>query len=200
MLHTVELGSRARLSAHTIRDHLANPACTLPADVPWDAQAIAPQWLTPILCAGVADAAVVAVHVEAASAGSSVRKRIAVTYNEAGQRAGLTTKFFAKTTPTILTRLTSGPSAGQEAKFFAQLRPDVLIETPVHRYSAHDRISGRSIHLFEDLVATRGARFCDYQTAFTRQQIDAGIDLMAVLHGRFCNDSRLQTDLAWKTV
>lgn len=197
MLHTVELGSRARLSAHTVRDHLANPACTLPADVPWDAQAIAPQWLTTILCAGVVDAAVVAVHVEAASAGSSVRKRIAVSYNEAGQRAGLTTSFFAKTTPTILTRLTSGPSAGQEAKFFAQLKPDVPIETPVHRYSAHDRISGRSIHLFEDLVATRGASFCDYRTVFARPQIDAAIDLMATLHGRFCNDSRLQSDFAW---
>lgn len=197
MTQTVELGSRARISAHTLRDHLSDPPCIHPADVPWDAQAITPQWLTPILCAGITEAAVVRVQVEAASAGSSVRKRIAVDYNDAGQRADLTTKFFAKTTPTILTRLTSGPSAGQEAKFFAQVRPAIAIETPVHRYSAHDRVSGRSIHLFEDLVATRGASFCDYRTSFTRQQMDAAIDLMALLHGRFCNDLRLQTELAW---
>ena len=197
MLQTVELGSRARLSAHTLRDHFVAPPCTHAADVPWDAQAIAPQWLTPILCAGVAEAAVVAVQAEAASAGSSVRMRIEVSYNEAGQGAGLITKFFAKTTPTILTRLTSGPSAGQEAKFFAQVRPDVPIETPVHRHSAHDRVSGRSIHLFEDLVATRGASFCDYRTSFSRQQIEAAFDLLAVLHGRFRNDARLQADLAW---
>ena len=197
MMQTVELGSRARISAHTLRDHLSDPPCIHPTDVPWDAQAITPQWLTPILCAGIAEATVVRVQVEAASSGSSVRKRIAVEYNEAGQRADLTTKFFAKTTPSILTRLTSGPSAGQEAKFFAQVRPAVAIETPVHRDSAHDRVSGRSIHLFEDLVATRGASFCDYRTRFSRAQMDDAIDLMALLHGQFCNDPRLPTALAW---
>ena len=197
MLQAVELGSRARLSAHTLRDHLTKPVCAAPADVPWDASAITPQWLTPILCADVADACVVAVQVEEASAGSSVRKRIAVTYNHAGESAGLTTRFFAKTTPTILTRLTSGPSAGQEAKFFAQVAPAVPIETPVHRYSAHDRVSGRSIHLFEDLVATRGASFCDYRTPFSRAQMEAAVDLLALLHGQFCNSPRLLNELAW---
>jgi hypothetical protein len=197
MMHSIELGSRARLSAHTIRDHLVAPLCVRPADVPWDADAVTPAWLTAVLCADVAGAEVIAVDVQAASAGSSVRKRIAVEYNEVGQRAGLCRRFFAKTTPTILTRLTSGPSAGQEAKFFAQVRPAVAIETPVHRYSAHDRVSGRSIHLFEDLVDTRGASFCDYRTAFTRPQMDAAIDLMATLHGRFFDDPRLLTELAW---
>jgi len=197
MTESVELSSRARVSAHTIRDHLTSPACTRPTEVPWCAEAIAPEWLTPILCNGFPDASVLTVEVNDASAGSSVRKRIAVTYNEAGQRAGLTTKFFAKTTPTVLTRLTSGPSAGQEAKFFGLVKPDLPIETPVHRYSAHDRISGRSIHLFEDLVATRGASFCGYQTVFSRQQIEAAFDLLATLHGRFCNDPRLQSELAW---
>jgi hypothetical protein len=197
MQNTIKLSSRARLSAHTIRDHLTDPSCVNSTDVPWRAEALSAEWLTPILCGGVVDATVNSVQVEDASSGSSVRKRIAVSYNEAGQHVNLKTKFFAKTTPSILTRLTSGPSAGQEAKFFAAVRPEISIETPVHRYSTYDRISGRSIHLFEDLVDTQGAHFCDYKTKFTRQQMHAAIDLLAKVHGRFYDDPKLSTDLSW---
>lgn len=197
MPSAVELGSRARISAHALRDHLTDPMCREPGEVPWRAEAMSPAWLTPILCAGVAGAAVMAVQVEDASAGSSVRKRVRVTYNAAGRDAGLVTHFFAKTTPTVLTRLTSGSSAGQEAKFFAEIRPHVDIETPVHRYSGHDRVSGRSLHLFEDLVATRGVHFCDFRTEFTHAQVTAALDLLARLHGRFHADARLAADFAW---
>jgi hypothetical protein len=197
MPNSIKLSSRARLSAHTIRDHLTDPRCVKSVDVPWRAEALSPEWLSPILCKGIDDAAVDSVRVEDASSGSSVRKRIAVGYNEAGQRAGLKTKFFAKTTPTILTRLTSGPSAGQEAKFFASVRLEIVIETPVHRYSTYDRITGRSIHLFEDLVDTQGAIFCDYKTNFTRAQTEAAFDLLAKVHGRFYDDPKLNTDLSW---
>ena len=158
---------------------------------------MSPAWLSPVLCAEFPDAAVVTVHVEDASTGSSVRKRVQVTYNAAGQLAGLQTKFFAKTTPTILTRLTSGPSASQEAKFFAQVRPEISIETPVHRVSVNDRISGRSLHLFEDLVATRAAVFCDYRTAFSLEEIRAAFDLLATLHGRFYGDPALADSLSF---
>ena len=197
MSNRVELGSLARLSAHTIRDHLTNPACTTPGDPPWRAEALAPAWLSPVLCKSVPDAVVTAVHVADASAGSSVRKRVQITYNAAGERAGLPTKFFAKTTPTVLTRLTSGPSAGQEAKFFALVRPEISIETPVHKISVHDRITGRSIHLFEDLVASEAAVFCDYRTAFSREEIRAAFDLLATLHGRFYDDPALADSLSW---
>lgn len=197
MSNRSELGSLARLSAHTIRDHLTNPPCTAPGDFPWCAEAISPAWLSPVLCKQVPDAAVVAVHVEDASTGSSVRKRVQVTYNAAGERAGLRKKFFAKTTPTILTRLTSGPSASQEAKFFAEVRPAIPIATPVHLSSVHNRISGRSLHLFEDLVDTEAAVFCDYKTAFSRDEIDAAFDLLATLHGRFYADQALADSLSW---
>lgn len=197
MSKRLELGSLARLSAHTIRDHLTDPPCVAPGDFPWRAEALSPAWLTPVLCKDIADAAVVAVRVEDHSAGSSVRKRVNVTYNAAGQLAGLATTFFAKTTPTILTRLTSGPSAGQEAKFFALIRPQIAIETPVHVISVNDRISGRSLHLFEDLADTKAASFCDYRTAFSRDEIAAAFDLLATLHGRFYADPSLAGTLSW---
>jgi hypothetical protein len=197
VLNNVVISSRARISAHTIRDHLNNPACVKVTDVPWCAEAISAQWLTPILCKDSPGAEVIAVHVEDASSGSSVRKRVAVDYNAVGRRANLQTKFFAKTTPTILTRLTSGPSARQEANFFAFVRPELSIETPVHRYSANDRISGRSIHLFEDLVDTQNATFTDFRTDFTRGQIEAAFVLLARVHARFFDDANLLDNFSW---
>ena len=41
------------------------------------------------------------------SAGSSVRRRLQVNYNQASEDAGLESRFFAKTTPSLLTRLSS---------------------------------------------------------------------------------------------
>ena len=86
MLNSVVISSRARISAHTIRDHLNNSACEKVTDVPWCAEAISAQWLTPILCKDSPDAEVITVNVEDASSGSSVRKRIAVDYNAVGRR------------------------------------------------------------------------------------------------------------------
>jgi hypothetical protein len=197
MASEVELGSRARLSAHTLRDHFLNPVCYDIREVPWRAEAVTPEWLTPALCDQTPGATVTRVTVESASAGSSVRKRIRVTYNPVGAAAGLVTHFFAKTTPDVLTRLTSGTSAGQEARFFRELAPLLQLETPAHRHSSFDRLSGRSLHLFEDLVATRGARFCDYQTTFTRPQMEAALKLLAHLHGSLHGDSRLAAEFSW---
>lgn len=194
---TLELGSRARLSAHTLRDHLLNPACREPGDVPWRAEAVTPEWLTPVLCKDVPGARVTSLGIEAASSGSSVRRRIRVSYNQQGEAAQLTTRLFAKTTPDILTRLTSGTSAGQEARFFTALAPALELEVPVHRCSAFDRLTGRSIHLFDDLVATRGAVFCDYRTVFTRSQMEGVLGALARLHGSLHGDSRLAGELSW---
>ena len=193
----LELGSRARLSAHTLRDHFLNPICLTPQDVPWRAEALTPEWLTAILCKDVPEARVIGLTVEAASSGSSVRRRIHVRYNASGETANLPTHLFAKTTPDILTRLTSGTSAGQEARFFTVLAPMLNLEVPHHRCSAFDRITGRSLHLFDDLVATRGASFCDYRTTFTRVQMTDVLGALARLHGGLHGDPRLSGELSW---
>ena len=194
---TIELGSRARLSAHTLRDHFLNPLCRNPQEVPWCAEALTPEWLTPVLCKDVSEARVIGISVEAASSGSSVRRRIRVRYNAQGEAANLVTDFFAKTTPDILTRLTSGTSAGQEARFFTVLAPMLNLEVPRHRCSAFDRVTGRSLHLFDDLVATRGAAFCDYRTTFTQVQMEGVLSTLAQLHGRLHGDARLAGALSW---
>lgn len=77
------------------------------------------------------------------------------------------------------------------------MRPHLSIETPVHRYSANARSSGRSIHLFDDLVATENATFCDYETRFSDIQIAAALELLASLHGHFYDDPPLKEELSW---
>ncbi len=193
------LRTRARIGAHVVWDGLTRPLARAVADVPWCAEAISPEWLTGILCRDRPDAHVVSVAVRGGHQGSSVRRRIEVAYDAAGVRAGLPTHLFAKTTPDLLTRLSSGQAAAGEARFFRELRGELALEAPVHLHSAWDRESGRSIHLFEDLTATRGARFCDYTTKISREQAEQIVDALAALHGRFHASPRFEGELRWVT-
>lgn len=126
-----------------------------------------------------------------------MRRAIQVSYNETGQQAGLVSAFFSKSTPTLLTRLSSGMSAAQEAKFFSQLRRELQIEAPVHRYSTYDRETGRSFHLWEDLTVTRRARFLGYRDTMTVAQAEQALQILAQLHGRYFESARFGDDLAW---
>jgi hypothetical protein len=191
------LRARARMSAHTVWDHMVRPAARKTDDIPWSVEAVTAEWLTPILCGATPGAAVAEVHIDGGSSGSTVRRRIRVTYNEAGQRAGLLDTFFAKSTPSILTRLSSSAAAPQEGKFLRLVRPDLPIEAPTLRYSTFDRKSGRSFQLFEDLTVTRGATFCTYATAIDRSEAEQAVDLLAVLHGRHYASPRLADELRW---
>jgi aminoglycoside phosphotransferase (APT) family kinase protein len=196
-LQVEALRTRARVSAHVVWDQLTRPIARVPGEIPWSAEAISPTWLTPILCEGHTGAAVTAVEVSGGSSGSSVRRSIRVTYNEAGRAAGLVDAYFAKSTPTILTRLSSAMSASQEAKFFRIVRPGLPIEAPIHRFSTYERKTGRSFHLFEDLTVTQGAQFCNYTYKLDKGQAEQVVDLLAQVHGRFYDSQRLTTDLGW---
>jgi hypothetical protein len=140
-----------------------------------------------------------AVEVSGGHSGSSVRRQVRVRWNEAGAAAGLATHLFAKTTPTLLTRLSSGMAAAGEGRFFRELRAELPVEAPVLVHSAYDRASGRSIHLFEDLTATRGASFCDWRTATSRAQAEQIVDTLAAFHGAYYGSPRFASDLRWVT-
>jgi len=191
------LRTRARISAHVVWDHLVQPRALEAEDVPWSADALTPEWLSRILCEAHPGARVVALDVGEGSQGSSVRRRIRVTYNGEGQGARLPAHLFAKTTPTLLTRLSSGMVAPREGAFFRCIRPELPIEAPVHFHTAYDPTSGRAFHLFEDLVASRGARFCNQDTAITCTQAEEIIDMLAQIHARFIDSPRFSRDLAW---
>ncbi|HJU10174.1 MAG TPA: aminoglycoside phosphotransferase family protein [Candidatus Binataceae bacterium] len=189
--------ARGRMAVHTIWDHLTRPIAKTIDDVPWSAEAISPEWLTDVLCRGTQGARVTSVEICGGDQGSSVRRNIKATYNEEGKNAGLPENLFCKTTPTVLTRLATGLSAAGEARFYREIRPNLNIEAPICYYSAWDRNSGRSVHLFNDIVATKAARFCRWHTPISRQQAEQIVDTLATFHSRFYDSARFSSDLKW---
>ncbi len=86
-------------------------------------------------------------------------------------------------------RLSQGMAAPAEGRFLSEARPHLNIEAPVCVYTARDPVSGRSMHLFEDLTVTRGATFCHVGTVIDRAQAEDIIDTLAQLHGTFMRDA-----------
>jgi hypothetical protein len=152
------------------------------------------------MCRKVKGAAAVSVKVCGGDQGSSVRRRLKVAYNDEGRKAHLQEDLFCKTTPTVLTRLATGLSAAAEGRFYREIRPELNIETPRCYHSAWDRDSGRSLHLFEDIVATRAARFCKLNTTISRPQAEQIIDTLATMHSQFYRGPRFNSDLKWVVV
>ena len=194
---SVHFRARGRMAIHTIWDHIVRPMAETIDDVPWSAEAISSGWLTAILCGGVPGARVTSVEILGGDQGSSVRRQLKVAYNEEGKNAGLPENLFCKTTPTVLTRLATGLSAAGEARFYRQIRSELNIEAPICYHSAWDRNSGRSVHLFNDVVADKAARFCRWNTPITRSQADQIVDTLATLHSRYYDTARFSSDLKW---
>jgi hypothetical protein len=185
------------MAVHTIWDYITRPIAKSIDDVPWCAEAISPDWMTAVMCRNVKDARAMSVEIRGGDQGSSVRRRLKVEYNEQGRNAGLAENLFCKTTPTVLTRLATGLSAAAEGRFYRQIRPELNIEAPRCYYSAWDRNSGRSVHLFDDVIAAKAARFCKYDTPISRPQSEQIMDTLATVHSRFYQSERFSSDLKW---
>ncbi|WP_293681596.1 phosphotransferase [uncultured Phenylobacterium sp.] len=185
----------ARIGVHRAWESIVQPLAHRLSDVPFRIEAVTAPWLTAALCAKTADAKVVSFRLGDGSAGTSVRRRIHLTYNDVGRAAGLPATVFAKSTPNALTRMANGYSGtmASEALFYAQLRPELSLEAPRGYHSAYDLRSYRSIHLLEDLVATKGATFCSPQTVINRRQANEIVDTLAAFHGHFFGDPRLKS-------
>lgn len=105
---------------------------------------------------------------------------------------------FAKGTPTFVTRvsMTTVPSVQLEAQFFNRVRPNIDLEAPIGYHSAYDLFTGRSIHLLEDLVATKGATFPKATSEITRENAEDIVRVLAALHGTFYGDRRLEDEFS----
>ncbi|MDP1631248.1 MAG: aminoglycoside phosphotransferase family protein [Caulobacter sp.] len=189
------LGALARVGAHLAWEAVTRPVARRLEDVPRRIEAITAEWLTAVLCGGAPGAEVTAFAFGPGSSGTSVRRQIRLTYNAAGAAAGLPATLFAKSTPTALTRLVNGFSGttAVEALFYARLRPELTLEAPTGYHSAYSLTSYRSIHLLEDLVATRQAIFCSPRSHINRDQANDIVDILAALHARFYDDRRIGT-------
>jgi hypothetical protein len=166
-----------RAAAYSLADR-RRPECLDPDRVPGHPAQITEHWLGAVLGEPVTD-----VRYDRVSSGTSERGRLH--YRDA---TGTERVLFTKATPTLFTRVANGVTATSRAEttFFRDLRPrlgDVTVPVGVH--SAFDPTTLRSIHLIEDLVATRGASFPDANSSVTRAQAERAIDLLATIHRTF---------------
>ena len=179
------LRSRSRIAAHALWDAMVRPTVEHPEQIPWHADAISCEWLTLHLASGIEGAAVERMVVGDGDNGSSVRRRLDLTWNAEGAAAALPMRLFAKVTPSYLTRISSGVAARAEGRVLRKITPQLGVEAPKCLCSGYDRKSGRTVHLFEDLTETSGATFCDFETSINRDQANEIVDTLATLHGSF---------------
>jgi hypothetical protein len=188
-----------RVGSRVLFERVARPLAHTLEDVPCSPYAITPAWLTAALCAKTPGAIVASVIVEQASAGTHERHRLRVSYNEAGQRAGLPESLFTKSLPSIVTRMIAGFNghARVEGRFYSDVRPRLQIEAPTCYFSTYDRKTFAAIHLLEDLVATKSATFCNQRTYVSRVMAEDMIDLLAALHGQFYDKLAVNEPFRW---
>lgn len=197
-MHTI-LNHMTRVGGHVLREKLRRPQPRVPSDVPASAADVNPAWLTAVLCQGHPQAKVESVALTGGSTGTSSRQGLRVSYNAAGQEAGLPTRLFSKATSQYTQRLVLGLAGvlPGEPGFYGQIRPGLDIEAPRGYYGAHCPDSWRSFVLMEDIVASKNVTFCDPKTHIGREQIEDLLANMANWHGALWNSPRFAGDLAW---
>lgn len=193
------LGLASRVAGHVARERVG-PSLRLdtPEAVPASAESLTTQWLTWALCADVPGAEVVDLQVLAGSDGTSSRRPVRVTYNEAGRAAGLPERLFTKATAKLFSRLLIGVTdiAEGETAFYSRVRPGLDLRSPRAFHACFDARSHRSIVLLEDLTV-QGWTFPDpMQNPVTRADADDLVDQLAAYHGALWDSPRFGTDLA----
>lgn len=187
-----------RVGRHVLYDRTIKPKARTAGDVPWAPQAITTDWLNATVAPQFPGARVESFELGSGSSGTSVRRQISLCWSSGAPEAA-PRSMFMKTCPSFVTRManSAGGVAVAEGNFYRLLRPELDLEAPVGYHSAFDRASCRSIHLLEDLVLTKNAAFCNWQTDITREHAESMVDLLAETHGRFYADPALEAMSGW---
>ena len=189
----------AATAVHVAREQLPGwQAPTALPDIPPAAETLTADWLTSALCAEHPGAAVVDFAVGVGSDGTSCRRPLHVTYNDAGAAAGLPVQLFTKTTASLGSRLTTalGGLPKSECLFYNLIRPSLRDWAgPAGYYAGFDERTLRSMVIMEDVVATRGAAFGSVVTPASRSEAEHLVCQLAVYHGAYWQDRRLGTEL-----
>jgi hypothetical protein len=197
---TLAVASMVGQVAATVAVERVGPAPRLdrPGAVPPRAEVVTTAWLTEVLCAGVAGAAVTDVEILGGSDGTSSRRALRVTYNAAGEAAGLPTRLFSKAAAGLFSRILLGLTdiAEGEALFYNLARPTLELRSPRAFHAAFDPRSRRSFVLLEDL-SVAGWTFPDPQdNPVTRADAEDMVAELAAYHAAFWGSPRFATDLA----
>lgn len=188
----------SRVRRHVVADRLFRPKARSANDVPWGPEAITPEWLNATIAPAIPGGRVISCRLGTGSSGTSVRRQMSLDWSPESP-ANAPGSLFLKTCPSFLTRManSAGGVAMAEGNFYRLLQPKLTIEAPRGYFSAFDPISCRSIHMLEDLVATKQARFCNWETVVTKEMAESVVDLLAQVHGRFYGDPDLEAMSGW---
>ncbi|MFZ0713605.1 aminoglycoside phosphotransferase family protein [Mycobacterium sp.] len=189
--------SAAKVASHLTRERIRRPVASTSADVPRSPADISPQWLSSALCR-VPGTRVESVRVASESVGTSSRAGLTVGYNAAGTARALPEHLFAKTTTTMAQRLLLGAPGllHNERDFIHLVRPHIQIETPAGYFASVDDRSWRSIGLFEDVSATKGAQFLSPSSTVSKDDALQLLETLAALHGWAWERTQLKASFA----
>lgn len=164
-------------------------------DIPRSFEAIGGEWLTDVLCRDVPGAQVVAHRLGQPDDGTNNRRRIHLTYNEAGRAAGLPSSVFCKATQGLANRQMLAHSGGIvcEVTFWNAARALLDIEAPTARLAQYDPVGFNSIVVLDDLGER--ATFCSETTVVDRGFAEQQVDLLATMHARFHDSAAIATTL-----
>ncbi len=134
-------------------------------ELPISYEAITPAWLTNVLGTRCPGAEVVSHRLGDPDEGSSSRRRIFLTWNDAGVSAQLPTTVFCKATQRLESRYLLALNGGVEAEvsFYQVVRPGLAIEAPEPLFAKFNPQSFNSIVILKDLSGK--AEFCQPPTA-----------------------------------
>lgn len=178
------------------RDQQSNFEALTADDLPLSFDTITDRWLTAVLCRNVPGAQVTAVEFGPVDTGSSNRRRIQITYNDAGTEAGLPTALFCKASHDLANRLVLGVSGGAftEVHFYNELRPHLPIEAPVTHHAKFDPVSFNSMIMLGDLTGSV-TEFCNHKTDMTLARAQSQMRLLGRMHGTSYSHPGLRREL-----
>ncbi|MBW1900015.1 MAG: phosphotransferase [Deltaproteobacteria bacterium] len=193
------LSSGYRVTRETLRvfsDALDNDPNS---QIPPCADSISPEWLTSVMQVHAQDVRVESVEPVSEHFGTTTHVRISVTYNRAGEEAGLPKSFFLKLRPRevatrIFVSLMNLPQA--ETKFYNDISPQIASLVPKVYYARAKDRGSRFVILMEDLDA--GNYYTkDVTNPCTLEEARMVVRSLGQIHGRFWNSPRFKEDLDW---
>lgn len=154
------------------------------SEVPQSFEAITAEWLTDAICGQVADACIVFHEFGPADDGTTNRRSLTVSYNPAGQAAGLPDRLFCKASFGLPNRYALGPcgAIAAEVSFYNNVRPYLDIDATEGVFAVMND-AYNSIVMLKDISASV-TEFCDHTTKVDRLRAESQVRLLAALHGK----------------
>ncbi|MET0546308.1 MAG: phosphotransferase [Caulobacterales bacterium] len=184
-----------RIRAAYERDMREQPKARKAGDIPISYEAITPEWMTALLCKDTPGAEVTEIRLGEPDSGTSNRRRIFLSYNAAGQAAGLPKSVFCKAAHALSNRLLLSSAATlSETIFFNKARAMLDIDAPEAYLADYDPESWASIVVMKDIGDE--VEFCSHETPMDQASVRSQLDLLARLHGKFFESPLFDSELS----